>query len=104
MSILKGVLQEEYKRLKSLFNRYNKEIALFPKGSISIKKRNNRDYLYLVYREKGKIKFEYIGSVRSDKAKKVMGDVKERRKLEEKIKMVKMDIKELEKVLNGRRI
>jgi hypothetical protein len=104
MSILKGVLKEEHRRLKSLFQRYSRDITLLPKGSISIKKRNNREYLYIAYRKEKKVKFEYIGAILSEKAQKIMDLIKKRQDIESKLKMVKVDLKELEKVLHGKRI
>ncbi len=70
MSYLKSVLQEEYERLKALVEKYNDEISALPHGSISIKKRNRKEYVYLAYRKKENVKFEYIGSISSEKSKK----------------------------------
>jgi len=104
MSYLKSVLQEEYERLKALFEKYNDEISALPHGSISIKKRNQKEYVYLAYRKKENVKFEYIGSISSEKSKNIVKKVKLRKGYEIKLKQVRKDLQEIEKVINGRRL
>ena len=104
MSYLKSVLQEEYERLKALLQKYNDEISALPHGSISIKKRNQKEYVYLAYRKKGNVKFEYIGSISSEKSKNVVKKVKLRKGYEIKLKQVRKDLQEIEKVINGRKL
>ena len=104
MSYLKGVLKEEQQRLKALCNKYRSEIEALPRGSVSIKKRNNNEYLYLAYRQKNKVKFEYIGPIVSKKARAVIKQIELRKKYETKMKQVKQDLVEIEKVMNGRKI
>ena len=99
MSYLKSVLQEEYERLKALLEKYNDEISALPHGSISIKKRNQKEYVYLAYRKKGNVKFEYIGSISSEKSINVVKKVKLRKGYEVKLKQVRKDLKEIEKVI-----
>lgn len=104
MSYLKSVLQEEYERLKALIEKYNDEISALPRGSISIKRRNQKKYLYLAYRKKENVKFEYIGSISSEKSKNIIKKVKLRKEYEIKLKQVRKDLKEIEKVINGRKL
>ena len=99
MSYLKGVLQEEYERLKALQKKYNNEISALPHGSISIKKRNQKEYVYLAYRKKRNVKFEYIGSLSSEKSKNMIKKVKLRKEYEIKLKQVKKDLEEIQKVI-----
>ncbi len=104
MSYIKGVLQEEFDRLKALANKYKSEISALPHGSISIKKRNKNDYLYIAYRQNDKVKFKYIGPISSDKSKNVINEIESRKQYEDKLKKVTADIREIEKVLNGKKI
>jgi hypothetical protein len=104
MSYLKSVLQEEYERLKALLEKYNNEISALPHGSISIKKRNQKEYVYLAYRKKENVKFEYIGSISSEKSKNVVKKVKLRKESEIKLKQVRKDLEEIKKVINGRKL
>lgn len=104
MSYIKGIIQEEYQRLQELSVKYTDEIMLFPRGTISIKKRNNNKYLYLAIRQQGKVKFNYVGSVNSEGALKMFEKIKLRKEFEAKLKQVKADLKEIKKVINGRKI
>jgi len=104
MSYIKQVMQEEYQRLQALYQKYMDKVDSFPKGTISIKKRNKAEYLYLASRQGDKVKFSYIGSVGSDKARDIMDQVNDRKKYEQKLKKVKDDLKEIGKVVHGRKI
>ncbi len=104
MSYVNNILQEEFERLKSLSEMYMDEIRLLPRGSVSIKKRNYKEYLYLAYREKDKVRFEYIGPLISEKAIAVIKKIEQRKDFEHKIKQIKNDLTEIEKVINGRKI
>ena len=97
-------MQDEYQRLQALHRKYMEKIDSLPKGAISIKKRNKREYLYLAHRCDGKVKFDYIGSVASDNAVKILEQVKSRKDYELKLKQVKGDLREIERVLHGRKI
>lgn len=104
MSYIKAILQEEYQRLKALSDKYLDEINALPRGSISIKKRNQREYLYLAYRQKNNLKFEYIGSMVSEKSQAVLKQVGLRKEFENKLKQVKKDLLEIGKVTNVKKV
>ncbi len=104
MSYIKNIMQEEHQRLQALSKKYSDKIHVLPKGTVSIKKRNKSEYLYLASRRDGKVKFNYIGSVRSENARNIMKQVKFRKDYEVKLKQVKGDLKEIEKVIHGRKI
>ncbi|MFZ2634627.1 MAG: hypothetical protein WA081_19440 [Desulfosalsimonadaceae bacterium] len=104
MSYIKSIMQEEYRRLQALYQKYLDKLDSFPKGAVSIKKRNKNEYLYLANRQGGKVKFNYIGSVASEKARKIMDQVNDRKNFESKLKQVKNDLKEIGKVIHGRKI
>jgi hypothetical protein len=104
MSYIKNILQEEHRRLQALCQKYMDKIDSLPKGTVSVKKRNKSEYLYLASRQGGKVRFIYIGSVASEKARKLMDQISDRKSYELKLKQVKNDLKEIGKVLNGRKI
>ncbi len=104
MSYIKNIMQEEYQRLEALSNKYRDKIAGYPKGTVSIKKRNKQNYLYLACRESGKLKFNYIGSMASEKVKKILEQIDVRKSYEKKLKQVENDLKEIRKVIHGRKI
>ena len=104
MSYLKNIVQEEHRRLQALHRKYSDKIDALPKGTVSIKKRNKSEYLYLASRRDGKVKFDYIGPVGSKNAIKTLEQVKYRKDYEQKLKQVKGNLKEIEKVIHGRKI
>ena len=104
MSYIKNIMQEEHQRLQALSQKYNDKIALYPKGTISIKKRNKQNYLYLARRQDGKVKFDYIGSVASEKAQNILDQINARKQYESKLKQVQRDLKEIGKVIHGRKL
>jgi len=104
MSYLKSILEEEHQRLKELSEKYQTAILSYPRGTISVKKRRQKEYLYLVYRQNDKVKFEYIGPGDSEKAETVIKQVELRKNYEAKLKQVKNDLTEIEKAIHGRKI
>jgi len=104
MSIIQDVLKEEYERLKSLEQKYKREIEFLPKGTISKRVRNGKFYLYLVYREKQKVITKYIGKIESQKSQETIEQVKKRKQLEDKLKQVRINLKELERVIDAKTI
>jgi len=104
MSYIKNIMQEEHQRLQALYQKYMDKIDLLPKGSVSVKKRNKGEYLYLARRRDGKVKFDYIGSVDSENARKVLEQVRFRKDYELKLKQVKDNLRQIEKVIRGRKI
>lgn len=104
MSYIKSIMQEEHQRLHALYQKYIDKIDSLPKGTVSIKKRNKGEYLYLAKRREGKVKFDYIGAVGSENARKILEQIKFRKDYERKLKQVKGDLREIDKVLRGRKI
>ena len=101
MSAVKDVIKEEYNRLNSLVKMYDDKILLYPKGSISIKKRSGNSYCYLAYREKQKVRFEYIGKEGSEKAKEYARKIEQRHKYERMRKKSAYNLKEIRKLLRA---
>jgi hypothetical protein len=50
------------------------------------------------------VKFDYIGSASSEKARRIMEQVRFRKDYELKLKQVKSNLREIEKVIHGRKI
>jgi hypothetical protein len=104
MNFLKSIIEEEQHRLMALKKKYQSEILSLPRGSISIKKRNKKKYIYLAVREKEKVKFQYIGPALSQKPEDIIQKIQKRKDFEEKLKKIKKDLMEIEKVLHGKKI
>ena len=71
---------------------------------MSVKKRKDRKYLYLARRKDGKVKFDYIGPMASEKAQKVLAQVNERKHYETRLNQVNRDLKDIGKVIHGRKL
>jgi len=104
MGYIKSILHEEYERLKALSDKYSAEIKALPRGSVSVKKRNKNEYLYLASRHKGKVRFEYIGPMVSEKAMAIRKKIEIRKQYENKMKQVRKDLREIEKAISGKKI
>jgi len=104
MSYIINIMEEEHQRLQALYQKYIDKIDSLPKGAVSIKQRNKGKYLYLAHRRDGKVKFDYIGSVGSENARQILEQVRSRKDYELKLKQVKDDLRQIEKVILGRKI
>ena len=71
MSVLEGVLEEEYARSSRLLGLMEQEIDLLPKGSIRMRNIKGHEYCYLNYRVGDKVKcdFDPAGEVDELRAK-----------------------------------
>jgi hypothetical protein len=103
MSVIKHILNEELERLQKLQQKYINEIKELPKGSISKKKRNEKVYLYWAFRDKEKIKFQYIGKENSKEAVLAFEQKDKKNKYIDLLKKVQKDIKEIQRSVNGKR-
>lgn len=104
MGIVKGVLEEEYKRLKSLSDKYARDISRLPAGSISIKEISGHKYAYRARRMGKKVHFEYLGKASDPKVKSLQADIIKRKEFEAKRRSIKKDLNELERAIGGRKI
>lgn len=104
MSVFQGVLQDEYNRLLQLRKIYENQLKEFPKGSLVNKKRGNNVYCYLSYREKSKVKSKYIAKVGSQKADDLIVKMNEKREIKKKLDKVKQNIRELQRVLDDKKL
>jgi hypothetical protein len=104
MNVIKHIIEEEVNRLEKLSAKYKSEMEKLPKGSISKKNRNGKLYIYLVYRENKKIKFKYIGKESSNKVKRLEEKIRERRRYKHLLKQLKMDLKEVRRAINGKKV
>lgn len=99
MSTIQSILKEEYDRLQRLLERYERDLAELPPGSISIKQRNNRKYVYRAYRENDKVRTDYIGPIDSEKVKELQQLINKRKELEKLIRTSRERILEIRKAI-----
>lgn len=102
MSIVFGVLQEEYERVQQLAAKYRAELTNLPKGSLQIKQRNGHTYIYLAYREQQNVISEYIGKADSLRVAELRRQIKVRKQYEQKLKQISTDLQEILRVLRCR--
>ncbi|MBF9018718.1 MULTISPECIES: hypothetical protein [unclassified Oceanispirochaeta] len=101
MSVIKDVIKEEYSRLNSLIELYDQKISSFPKGSVSVKKRNGHPYLYRAFRDQGRVRFIYLGKPDSPDAKAFIKELERRHKYEEMRKKSLENLKEIKVLLRA---
>ena len=101
MSIVKHILQEELDRLNELLSLYEKQLKNLPRGSLSKKVRDGKNYFYEAYREGKKVRFKYIGKESSEPVKKILPSYKRRMKYRHLYKEVKGDIDEIQRALDA---
>jgi len=70
MTVLEEVLLEEYERILRTEALIKKELEQLPRGYISIKKINGRNYHYLQFRQDSKVKSQYIKAAEVDAVRK----------------------------------
>ncbi len=103
MAMVFDILEEERNRLINLKEKYERQLSDLPKGTLSRKRRWNREYVYLAYRESGKVKFDYVGPEDSEAARELTNKIAQRKELEDKLRQVNENLIEVERSLRGKR-
>ena len=98
MSVLAGVLTEEKQRNIEMQKSYADEIKKLPKGSIRLKKRGDKEYCYLKYRENNKIITKYVG-IASECLPLLKPQIEKRRYFDNLLKELKSEYKMICKVI-----
>jgi len=96
MSILMEVLEEELERLDRQEAAYERELQELPKGYISKKIIQGKEYYYLQRKEGGKVVSKYISA---ESFPAVDAQVKKRKQLDASLRRVRADQKKLRKAL-----
>jgi len=101
MIAIKGILREEYDRLLLLRQNYFSKMKILPKGSLIIKKRGKKKYLYLSYRnENGKVVSDYVGmfdEMNAERFNSISDEIELRKDLKKKYQNITRQIRELER-------
>ena len=97
-SVIYSMLMEEKERNLELQELYTREIESLPKGSVMVKNISGNDYYYLKYWKNNKANMDYLGK---DEAlvEKIRFEVKRRKHLQGVIKKLKIEYKEICKVV-----
>jgi phosphotransferase system HPr-like phosphotransfer protein len=103
MAVVMDILDNERMRLVKLLAKYESAISQMPRGSISMKKRSNRDYAYLAHREGKRVVFDYVGPASSDAVQELRQMIEQRKELEDKVRQTKRNLKAVERSLRAGR-
>ena len=101
MGSMKGVLKEEYQRLKSLEKRYLREIAKLPKGSLQEKRIKGIVYPYWVSSHQSKVRYRYVGNLPESKLGLLQEQLALRKQYRALLKEVRHNKKQIEKIIRG---
>lgn len=95
-SIIRIMLKNEYDRTLRMLEIYRDELQKYPIGSPVIRKHSNNSYMYLAYRDNGKVINKYIGNINSEKVKRLEKDLMKRRYLSDVLDKMEFERKEIE--------
>ena len=98
-SIIYGSLIDEYERINRMISISENMIDSLQKGSYQILERKSNKYLYVKYKENGKVISKYIGPTNSPHSFEVINEINNRKKHESIIKKLKEEKKWIEKSL-----
>ena len=98
MTVIQGVLLEERERNLRMQEQYLLEIASLPKGCIVKKTYKSGEYYYLYYRSNNKIVSDYLGKD-TKKISEIQKAIDKRRHLEGIVKKLKIELKQIDKVV-----
>jgi len=98
-SVVKGVLQEELDRSRSLKKRYEKKLEEYPQGYLLERRKGKKIYYYLSYRDGNRIRQNYLGILSAEEIKKYKDQIKNKKALRKQLSEVKANIKYLKRVL-----
>jgi hypothetical protein len=98
---IKDMLKEELQNSVKIREDYKQAIQALPKGSIVRKRIGVNEYLYLAYRDGGKVRFDYVGKPDEEVLAKHQEAKALRKRYRKKISEVNDQIKFIRKVLRG---
>ena len=95
-SIIRIMLKNDYDRILRMIEIYRDELQKYPIGSPVIRKHSNNSYMYLAYRDNGKVINKYIGNINSEKVKRLEKDLMKRKYLSDVLDKMEFERKEIE--------
>lgn len=100
---IKGVLREELGNSRRMKKRFEQELASLPRGSLVKRKIKGREYYYLIYRDKGRFRADYVGPSVPEKKLAAYRQAKElRAKYRNALSKLKKQIRYLGGTLRGK--
>lgn len=102
MNILISTLKEELATAKRLERKYLQKIKELPRGSFITRTVRNKQYGYLTFREEGKVKQEYLGSLNEERISFYKNATSQRTEYKRKLKSVREQIKIINRAIRGK--
>ncbi len=99
---IKGVLAEELRRSSHMKTAYERDLRQLPVGCLVERVISGRPYVYLVKREKGRVKSFYLGQISDEKKRHYAAAKKKRAQLRHLLSRVKKQIRYLQGALRGK--
>lgn len=87
---------KEKQRIEYMLSKYSNELSQIPKGSLSVKSVNGKEYFYLKYRENNKVRSKYI---RQAEVETVRIQIEKRKHIEAMIRSLEDELAIANKVL-----
>lgn len=103
MSILFGVMEEEQERLQKAMRLYAERLEKLPKGSLRLRRRGDRTYVYLQYRDGKQVRTRYVGIDGSAAVKALQKQLLERKSVQGFLRSAKTDLRILARVRRAKR-
>ena len=103
MKVIQSVLKEELANSLAMQKSYQRELAKLPKGSLVKKNIKGHVYYYLVYRDNGKVRFDYKGKPSEQEIIKYHQAKEYRAKYRKMLSEVKQQIKYLRRILHAKK-
>lgn len=100
-----AIYVEELK--KDLYTNIEKQISLgnklldYRKGTLVLKRRNGIEYYYLSYREKNKVKTDYLGKLTEKEINSITKEIEDGLKIKKNIKSLQEEEKEIRHLLKA---
>jgi hypothetical protein len=103
MKVIQSVLKEELANSLAMQKSYQRELAKLPKGSLVKKNIKGHVYYYLVYRDNGKVRFDYKGKPSEKEINKYHRAKEHRAQYRKLLSEVNRQIKYLRSILRGKK-
>lgn len=98
-NILQDVLKEELSVNLKMQDSCQREIVLLPKGTVITKTIRNHDYLYLLFRNEGKVKTEYLGAKEKTDTTELIKRLNKRKSYQKKLRSLITEEKEIRNMM-----
>lgn len=102
-TVINSILQDEYERNVRMERRYRKELDALPKGSVLLRNVSNNTYVYLKYREGGKVVSKYLGTADGVDVPDLQSKISRRREIQKLLKKISDEQDDLKKILGEQR-